>query len=58
MFCYLCQHSLTLHLHNVFRVLYVFTAVEISNLTSRFRLGLGVFVDKPTAPYMDTHPMM
>lgn len=32
-------------------------ADEISNLTSRFRLGLGVFVDKPTAPYMDTEPI-
>ena len=35
-----------------------FTADEISNLTSRFRLGLGVFVDKPVAPYMDTNPVM
>ncbi|PFX28360.1 Integrin beta-1 [Stylophora pistillata] len=33
-------------------------ADEISNLTSRFRLGLGAFVDKPTAPYMDTDPVM
>jgi len=33
-------------------------ADEISNLTSRFRLGLGVFVDKPVAPYMDTNPVM
>jgi len=31
-------------------------ADEISSLTSRFRLGLGVFVDKPTAPYIDTDP--
>ena len=37
---------------------FVFTADEISNLTSRFRLGLGAFVDKPTAPYMDTDPVM
>ncbi|KAJ7380204.1 Integrin beta-1 [Desmophyllum pertusum] len=33
-------------------------ADEISNLTSRFRLGLGAFVDKPLAPYMDTDPVM
>ncbi|KAM7451541.1 Integrin beta-1 [Porites harrisoni] len=31
-------------------------ADDISNLTSHFRLGLGVFVDKPISPYMDSEP--
>ncbi|XP_031572666.1 integrin beta-1-like [Actinia tenebrosa] len=33
-------------------------AREMSKITSRFRLGLGTFVDKPLAPFIDTHPAL
>ncbi|XP_032222767.2 integrin beta-1-A isoform X2 [Nematostella vectensis] len=31
-------------------------ADEMANITTRFRLGFGAFVDKPLAPYIDTYP--
>ncbi|RMX49047.1 hypothetical protein pdam_00024130 [Pocillopora damicornis] len=31
-------------------------AKEMNNITNRFRLGFGGFVDKPVAPYIDTAP--
>lgn len=31
-------------------------ALEMKNITRNFRLGFGGFVDKPLAPYIDTHP--
>lgn len=31
-------------------------AKEMKNITNRFRLGFGGFVDKPVAPYIDTAP--
>lgn len=34
----------------------LFTAKEMNNITNRFRLGFGGFVDKPVAPYIDTAP--
>lgn len=32
------------------------TAKEMRNITNRFRLGFGGFVDKPVAPYIATEP--
>ncbi|KAK3731233.1 hypothetical protein QZH41_015654, partial [Actinostola sp. cb2023] len=31
---------------------------EMSKITRRFRLGFGTFVDKPLAPFIDTHPSL
>lgn len=46
------NHSNHFSNHIFFHIL----ADDISNLTSHFRLGLGVFVDKPISPYMDSEP--
>ena len=47
------NHSNHFSNHNFF---FYILADDISNLTSHFRLGLGVFVDKPISPYMDSEP--
>lgn len=51
------DHNLTvLWPEVVYRVF--FTAKEMKEITKRFRLGFGTFVDKPLAPFIDTHPSM
>ena len=39
-----------------FVLLLLLTAKEMQNITNRFRLGFGGFVDKPVAPYIATEP--
>lgn len=47
MYVYTMYHSVPLLL---------LTATEMRNITNRFRLGFGGFVDKPVAPYIATEP--
>ena len=51
---YSMQSNHSNHLSN--HIFFYILADDISNLTSHFRLGLGVFVDKPISPYMDSEP--